>query len=263
MDINLAGKRALVCAASRGLGRAVAMSLAREGAAVAICARTADALDRTAADIHQATGIRVEAIAADVSRAADVDRLVHASADALGGLDILVTNTGGPPSGPFESFADQQWSASIDALLLSVVRLSRAAIPYMRAAGGGRIVHVTSVSVKQPVEGLVLSNTLRAAVTGLSKTLSNELARDGILVNCVAPGYTSTDRVIELADATARREGSTPEAVRARIEARIPLRRLATPEEFADAVVFLCSARASYITGTALQVDGGYTQGLV
>ena len=258
-----AGRAALVCGASRGLGRASALALARDGSAVAICAREAAALDRTARQIEDATGARVVPIAADVSKAEDVERLLGSAVEALGGLDVLVTNTGGPPSGPFESFTDEVWAAAIDSLLMSVVRLSRGAIPYMRRRGGGRIVHVTSISVKQPIEGLVLSNALRAAVTGLAKTQAVELAPDGILVNCVAPGYTRTDRVTELNEQTAAREGISAEAVQRRTEARIPMGRLGTPEEFGDVVAFLASPRASYVTGTTIQVDGGFVRSLL
>ena len=159
----------------------------------------------------------------------------------FGGLDILVTNTGGPPSGPFMTLEESAWLDAIDSMLLSVVRLCRHAIPHMQARGGGRIINVTSISVKQPIEGLVLSNSLRAAVTGLSKTLSVELAPHNILVNCVAPGYTRTDRVVELANATALREGITPDQAESRIVNTIPLGRMGTPEEFAAVIAFLAS----------------------
>jgi 3-oxoacyl-[acyl-carrier protein] reductase len=263
MQLGLNGKCALVCAASKGLGRASARALAREGAAVAICARHPEALDKAAADIRAESCAKVVPITADVSASADIDRLVQDAAESLGGIDILVTNTGGPRSAPFEAITDDEWRAAIDSLLLSVVRLTRLVIPHMRRRGGGRIINVTSVSVKQPLDNLVLSNALRAAVTGLSKTLASELAVDRILVNCVAPGYTATDRVQELAEATARREGTSADVIQRRTEEKIPLRRLATPDEFGAAVAFLASAQASYITGVTLQVDGGFTRGLI
>lgn len=263
MDLELRDRCAIVCAASKGLGRATALALAREGARVAICARTAASLQEAAEEIRTTTGATVVPIVADVARADDVERLVDASAGALGAIDILINNTGGPRSGPFVSFSDADWQEAIDSILLSVVRLSRAVVPHMRQRGGGRIINITSISAKQPVEGLVLSNALRAAVTGLSRTIANELAADNILVNCVAPGYTKTDRVVELAEAAAAREGVTPETVRKRTEAAIPLKRLATTEEFASVVAFLASGKASYVTGTTLQIDGGYVRGLL
>lgn len=263
MDFGLRDKCAIVCAASKGLGRAVATSLAREGARVVICGRTPDLLQAAAAEIQDDTGAEIVPVVADVGIAADAERLVSASVRALGAVDILVTNTGGPKSASFEALTDEDWSAAFDSLLMSVVRLSRGVIPHMRARGGGRMIFVTSVSVKQPIEALALSNALRAGITGLAKTLALELAPDNILVNCVAPGYTRTDRVVELAVAAAHRENTTVPAVQKRTEQMIPLRRLASVEEFGDVVAFLASGRASYLTGTTLQIDGGYVRGLL
>ena len=252
---------ALVCAASKGLGRASAEALARDGLRVAICARGREALAETAAAIA-AGGGDVLALEADLRREEDVARVVEATVGRFGALDVLVTNTGGPPSGPFLSLDDRAWTEAIDSLLLSVVRLCRLAIPHMRARGGGRIIHVTSISVKQPIEGLVLSNALRSAVTALAKTLSVELAADNILVNCVAPGYTRTDRVIELADQTAAREGTTRGAIEQRMLSKIPMGRMGEPKEFGEVVAFLASPAASYVTGVTIPVDGGWTRGL-
>jgi len=252
---------ALVCAASKGLGRASAAALARDGFRVAICARGEEALAAAAGEIEAAGG-DVMTIQADLSKRDEVERVIATTVERLGGLDVLVTNTGGPPSGPFVALDDRAWEAAIDSLLLSVVRLCRLAIPHMRARGGGRIIHVTSISVKQPIEGLVLSNALRSAVTSLAKTLSIELAPDNILVNCVAPGYTRTDRVIELADQSAAREGTTRDAIEQRMLSKIPMGRMGEPKEFGDVVAFLASPAASYVTGVTIPVDGGWTRGL-
>lgn len=253
---------ALVCAASRGLGRASAEALARDGFRVAICARGGTALAETSDAIKQAGG-DVLPIQADLSVAEDVERVIATTVDAFGGVDVLVTNTGGPPSGPFMALDEAAWKGAIDSLLLSVVRLCRGAIPHMQARGGGRIIHVTSISVKQPIEGLVLSNALRSAVTSLAKTLSVELAPHNILVNCVAPGYTRTDRIVELSEQAAVREGTTAGAIERRTVARIPLGRMGEPKEFGAVVAFLASPAASYVTGVTIPVDGGWTRGLL
>lgn len=263
MQFGLSGKSALVCAASKGLGKASAIALAAEGANVAICARDRAVLDSALEDIRRLSGGRATAIAADLSKPDDISRVVAGTVKAFGGLDILVTNTGGPRSAPFEALSDADWISAVESMLFSVVRLVRDSIPHMRARGGGRIINITSVSVKQPIDSLVLSNALRAAVTGLSKTLASELAHDNILVNCVAPGYTGTDRVVELSEAIAAREGTTVETVQRRTESKIPLGRMATPEEFGQVVAFLASEPASYITGVTLQVDGGFVRSLL
>lgn len=253
---------ALVCAASKGLGRASAEALARDGLRVAICARGGEALAQAAAAIKSAGG-DVLPIQADLSRAADVGRVLAATIEGFGGLDVLVTNTGGPPSGPFVTFDDAAWTSGIDSLLLSVVRLCRGAIPHMQARGGGRIINITSISVKQPIAGLVLSNALRSAVTSLAKTLSLELAPYNILVNCVAPGYTRTDRVVELHQQAGAREGTSADIIEQRTIGNIPLGRMGEPKEFGEVVAFLASPAASYVTGVTIPVDGGWVRGLL
>jgi 3-oxoacyl-[acyl-carrier protein] reductase len=257
MNLGLTGKVALVTAASKGLGFATALGLAREGCDLAICSRDAAATQVAADRIIAETGRRVLALQADVTRAEDVERLLQATLEAYGGIDILVSNTGGPPTGLFMDLGDAAWQGAFDSLLLPAVRLSRGVIPSMRARGGGRIIFITSGAVKQPIPALILSNSLRAAVTGMAKTLSAQVAKEKIMVNCVAPGRVDTERVQWLDADTAGRTGREAGAVKAEWEGRIPAGRYGTPEEFANAVVFLAGAGASYITGTTLVVDGG------
>jgi 3-oxoacyl-[acyl-carrier protein] reductase len=261
MDLELNGRVAVVAAASKGFGRAIAWQLAREGARVAICARGTEALERTADEIRRDTGADVLAVPADVTRAADCTRLVEAAADRFGKLDILVTNSGGPSPGGFDASDDAAWQAAFDSTLLNVVRLIRAALPHLKANGWGRIVNVQSVSIKQAIPGLLLSNSIRPGCAGLTRTLADELAAQGILVNTVCPGSHDTDRIRELLERRAADHGTTVEQERERLAASIPIGRLGQPEELADVAVFLCSARASYVTGTNIVVDGGAYRG--
>ncbi|HEX8506672.1 MAG TPA: SDR family oxidoreductase [Hymenobacter sp.] len=263
MDLGLKGKVSLVAAASKGLGRAVAEELAAEGAALVLCARGEEALQETCAAIEKSTGGAVLGVAADVANPADVARVVQAARDRFGRIDVLVTNAGGPPAGTFDTLSAEQWDAATRLLLSSVVELTRAVLPGMKERGWGRILNVTSISVKQPVANLMLSNSLRAAVTGMARTLATEVAPFGVTVNNILPGYTRTERVVGLAEATAAKEGISADAATARWEAEIPMRRLGEPREFAALAAFLCSERASYITGTSVPVDGGWIRSLL
>lgn len=262
MDLGLVGMPALVAASSKGIGRAVAEGLAREGARVAMVARTEAGLRSAADEIRTATGAEVLALVGDVAVASDVQRVVEEAATHFGRLRVLVTNAGGPPGGLFEEVDEEKWQAAFELNLLSVVRLIRAALPYLRQAGGGRIVNIQSTSVKQPIDGLILSNAVRAGVVGLAKTLATELGRDGITINTVCPGRINTDRLRAVLAQRARRRGVTLEETVSAEEATIPLGRLGTPEEVAALAVFLCSEPARYVTGTTVQVDGGLVRAL-
>lgn len=263
MDLGLGGAPALVAAASKGIGRAVAEGLAREGARVALFARTETDVRKAAEEIRAATGAEILPLAGDVARGDDVARVVAEAAQRFGGLRVLVTNAGGPPLGAFDAMDDANWQAAFELNLLSVIRLIRAVVPPMRAGGGGRIVNIQSTSVKQPIDGLILSNAIRTGVVGLAKTLATELGKDRITVNTVCPGRIGTDRLMGLLRRRASDAGITVDQVRAAEEARIPLGRLGTPEEVAAMVVFLCSEPARYITGTTVQVDGGLVRSLL
>ena len=263
MELGLNGKAALVAGGSMGLGRAVALELAREGAKVAIGALDDPHLNEAAKLIHRETGGEVLAIPADVSDAAQAKGVVRKTIDHFGTLDILVNNAGGPPSADFIDIDETLWEKGFRLNLLSTILMTREAIPVMKAKRWGRIINMTSISVKQPIDGLILSNTIRSGVIGLAKSLSNELAPFNVTVNSVCPGYTLTDRVRNLARTTAEKEGTTPEAVIGRWEASIPMKRLGTPEEFAALVAFLASELSGYITGAAIQIDGGWYKGIM
>ncbi|MDI3339379.1 MAG: SDR family oxidoreductase [Sphaerobacter sp.] len=260
MDLGLAGRVALVAAASKGLGRAVAREFAREGARVAMFSRDQERITAAAAAIRDETGAEVLALTADARRGDDIERVVAETVRAFGQLDILVTNAGGPPAGTFETLSEQDFVDAIELNLLSTLRMCRAVVPHMKERGGS-IVTITSISVKQPLDGLILSNTARAGVVGLVKSMANELGPYNIRVNNVGPGPTRTDRILDLARSRAERAGILlDEALRANARG-IPLGRLGEPEEFARVVVFVASPAASYLTGQTILVDGGLYRG--
>jgi 3-oxoacyl-[acyl-carrier protein] reductase len=263
MDLGIRGRTALVCGASSGLGKAVSRALALEGVRVAMCARTIEKLETAAEDLRKETRGDVAGFAADVSDAGQVKMLVAKTVAHFGKLEILVCNAGGPPFGLFLDHPEDAWQKAVELNLLSTVYLCREAVPHMRKAGWGRIINITSFAAKQPHEGLILSNTARAGVLGFAKSLANEMALSGILVNTVCPGAFETERHIALTQKRAAAEGiSVEEASRKRAK-EIPVGRFGKPEEFADLVAFLASERASYITGTAIQIDGGVVRSLI
>lgn len=263
MDLGLKGRVAIVAAASKGLGRAVAEEFAREGCELAICARTAKDLETAATEIGKASGRSVFGQALDVTNAQAVRGFVEAVEKKFRKVDICVTNAGGPPAKKFLDITLEEWRAAIDLTLMSCVYFAREVLPRMRKNRWGRLLTITSVSVKQPIEGLLLSNSLRAAVTGLAKTLANEYGPDGITVNNVCPGYTLTERLNELAESQARNASVAREEIFRSWSSQIPIARLARPEEFAALVTFLASERASSINGTTIAVDGGWVKSLL
>ena len=261
MDLQLKNKRALVTGASRGLGFATALGLAREGTCLAINSRSPEAVQTAAQRLSTETGSQVVPIPGDVASPDFPGQLVERAVEALGGLDILITNSGGPPAGKFESLDDAAWLASVELNLMSHVRLIRAALPHLRLSSTPSVLTVTSYSVKQPIPGLILSNSVRAATIGLTKTLAQELGGEGIRFNSLLPGWTETERVESLLETRALSSGTTAEEEYRKQTAEIPLGRMARPEEFANVAVFLVSPAASYLTGIMLNVDGGVVKG--
>jgi 3-oxoacyl-[acyl-carrier protein] reductase len=262
MELGLKGRTAIVAAASKGLGRAAARGLAAEGARVAMCARSADELTRAADAIHGETGAEVLAIPADLRKPDDVRALVARTVEAFGGVEILVTNAGGPPFGLFDQMSDADFQAAFELNLLSTVRMIREALPHMRQRRWGRIVNIQSTSIKQPIDGLLLSNSIRPGVAGLTRSLVAEVSRDGITVNTVCPGRILTDRARNYLSDRAKIAGVPYEEFAKQDAAAIPLGRMGQPEEVANMVVFLASERAAYVTGVTVQVDGGLVRGL-
>ena len=255
MDLGLTNRVAMIAAASKGLGKACALALAREGCRVSICARNEETLAQAAEEILPAG--EVISVKADVSSPADLESWHRQTVERFGEVDILVTNTGGPPVKRFMELSDEQWLAGVESTLMNVVRLSRMVIPGMQAKRWGRIIHLTSLVAKQPIDELTISSTIRAGLTGLTKTMANQVGPDGITVNAILTGHILTDRQYALAEVRVRERGLTYEQYFAGAAAEIPLRRLGEPREVGEVVAFLASERASYLTGVSLQVDGG------
>ena len=262
MDLGLNGKVAIVAAASQGLGKAAALELAREGAHVTICARNADELENTAQEIRQATGSEILAVAADVTNPAQIQQVVDATLAKWGAIHILVANAGGAPAGKFDALDDQAWEKGWRLNFLSTVQQIRAVLPHLRNAGWGRIITITSVSVKQPIDDLLISSAVRPGVVGLVRALATQLGASGITVNNVAPGYTKTDRIHAIFDATAADKGISLDTAMQSITSRTAIGRMSEPDEIGAAIAFLASSRAASITGQTLLVDGGAYRGL-
>lgn len=263
MDLGLKGRVALVAASSKGLGRAIAEELAAEGCDLVMCARGAEALEKARASIAESSGQKVIARPTDVAVESEVAALVDLALTTFGRVDVLVTNGGGPPPGNFEAHGIDAWRAGSAVTLESVLNLTRGVLPGMKERGWGRILNVTSIAVKQPVEGLMLSNALRAAVTGFARTLANEVAASGVTVNNLMPGYTATERLDELAGHIAKTRGVEPSAAYAGWADQVPMGRVGEPREFAALAAFLASDRANYITGQSIAVDGGWIRSLL
>jgi len=262
MDLGLKGKTALVTASSKGIGKAVAEELATEGCNVAICSRTKNDLENVADDLKRKYGVDVSWSVCDLNKSADIENTFNIVLQQFGKIDILVNNCGGPTSGFFRDFVEEEWISAFEQVFLSVVRFSKLVIPGMIVKQWGRIVNISSISVKQPIDNLILSNSFRSGIIGFAKSLSNEFAKYNITVNNVAPGYTLTNRLYDLAVNRAKHSGLSHEEVLADMAKQVPMNRLARPEEIGDIVTYLCSNQAGYITGNTIHVDGGWVKGL-
>ncbi|MEC7929151.1 MAG: SDR family oxidoreductase [Pseudomonadota bacterium] len=259
MNLNLENKNAIVCASSQGLGKAAAIDLAKEGVNLAICSRDQEKIDKAKEEILQKTdhNIKVIALKADLDSLEDIQIFLQEVEQSLGVVDILVNNTGGPPPSTFEQISDEDWQNAFNSTMMSAIRLSRAMIPKMKENGWGRIINISSVSVKTPVNGLFLSNSLRMGVLGWAKALADELAAYGITVNTVCPGYTKTERVEAILESQSSSSGLSKEEIEKTIADNIPMRRVGEAEDLAGLITFLASEKANYMTGLAVQVDGG------
>jgi len=261
MYLGLSRKSVLVTAASKGIGRAIAEEFVSEGAKVAICSRNKEHLLKTADEIKNKYGVEVLWCVCDLSKRKDIENTINAINKEFNGIDILVNNCGGPPRGNFLDFEESDWKNAIGQVFLSAVTATKLVVPKMIDKEWGRIINITSISVKQPVDNLILSNAIRTGIVGLAKSLSNELGKYNITVNNVAPGYTLTNRLYELAVNKAKEVNTSHEEILSEIAKGIPMNRLAAPEEIASLVVFLASMKANYITGSTISVDGGYVKG--
>lgn len=261
MELNLAGKTALIAASSQGLGFAIAEKLIKEGVNVMISGRDEEKLKQKASELEAAGTGRVAYCQTDITKAEEVKGLVSKTIETFGSLELLVNNAGGPPAGSFEDLTDQEWQSSFELNLLSYVRLIREALPYLKKQGG-KILNIASSSIKEPIPGLILSNTFRTGIVGLSKTLASELAPYNILVNTIAPGRIATDRVKHLDQVNADRQGVDRQTVEQQVKAGIPLKRYGTPAEFANVAVFLLSDANTYMTGSAFLIDGGMVKSI-
>ncbi|MFP5247350.1 MAG: SDR family oxidoreductase [Thermoanaerobaculia bacterium] len=257
MDLGIRNRVAMVAAASKGLGRAIAEAFAAEGCRLSICSRSLESLE----PVRAVLGNDALAVACDVSKAEDLQRWFDETVARFGQVDILVTNTGGPPAAPFLKLSEEQWRSGIDSTLMNVVRLCNLVLPGMQERKWGRILHLTSFVAKQPIELLTVSSTLRAGISGLTKTLADQVARDGVNVNAILPGHFLTDRQKQLSEIRAKDQGITPEEYLRKSEQVIPMGRYGKPSELADVAAFLCSEHASYLTGASIQVDGGLYRG--
>ncbi|MFS0574461.1 SDR family oxidoreductase [Sporosarcina sp. 179-K 3D1 HS] len=262
MELGLQGKSVLVLASSKGLGKATALQFAQEGANVMITSRSEEGLKQAAEEIREATGSEVATFACDLTRPNDIKALIAEIVSRFGTVDVLVNNTGGPPGGTFDDFDDEEWQHAFELTLLSYVRTIREVLPLMRKQQSGKIINITSTSIKQPIDNLILSNTFRNGVNGLAKTLATELAKDNILINTVGPGRFDTDRVQEIDEATSVKLGNTVAEIREKASKAIPLGRYGNPGELAKLVVFLASDANTYLTGQSILIDGGQTKGL-
>ena len=263
MDLGIKGKTAIVCGSSKGLGRACAEVLASEGVNLVLCSRNFDRIFESARYISETYGTEAVPVACDIAHPDSPDKLVREATGKFNGVDILINNAGGPPPGSFQDIDDGAWEMAFNLTVMSAVRMTRAVLPIMTARGWGRIVNLASISVKQPIANLLLSNSLRTAVVGMAKTLSGEVADRGVLINTIATGNFDTERLRALFENRAQKLGVTPEKVLGDAESAIPMKRLGNPYELAWLVAFLASERASYITGTTISVDGGAFGGLM